>query len=241
MAPQVQSTMTAPTTSSANTPALRAPRVVAIAVDDTVDAEEAVQWAVSNVIRAGDVVHLLHVISDPRSSSTPVGSSSAGAQSMPSFVEPQERKKHVERLKAKANTMLQRRFIPILETAKAEFEVCRVSGMAALAVMQHQGLRRCRCGAAAAGLILQQPGLLDMMQWCCTGNADSAAQFTPGKIAVVLWAGTKLGVQARHYSEAQVDLLRETGVKSAAGIGSLLCSHTDHLGASMLLIASHGT
>lgn len=54
-----------------------------------------------------------------------VGSSSAGAQSMPSFVEPQERKKHVERLKAKANTMLQRRFIPILETAKAEFEVCR--------------------------------------------------------------------------------------------------------------------
>lgn len=79
-----------------------------------------------------------------------------------------------------------------------------MSGMAALAVMQHQGLRRCRCGAAAAGLILQQPGLLDMMQWCCTGNADSAAQFTPGKIAVVLWAGTKLGVQARHYSEAQV-------------------------------------
>lgn len=52
---QVQSTMTAPTTSSANTLALRAPRVVAIAVDDTVDAEEAVQWAVSNVIRAGEV------------------------------------------------------------------------------------------------------------------------------------------------------------------------------------------
>ena len=52
---QVQSTMTAPTTGSTNTPALPAPRVVAIAVDDTADAEEAVQWAVSNVIRAGEV------------------------------------------------------------------------------------------------------------------------------------------------------------------------------------------
>ena len=52
---QVQSTMTAPTTGSTNTPALPAPRVVAIAVDDTTDAEEAVQWAASNVLRAGEV------------------------------------------------------------------------------------------------------------------------------------------------------------------------------------------
>ena len=147
----------------------------------------------------------------------------AGAQSMPSFVEPHERKKHVERLKAKASTMLQRRFIPILETAKAEFEVCRwlvwrcaplaccgelsCQGIAALAILQHQGLRRCQCGAAAAGVILQHPGLPDMVQWRCTGNAGRAAQCTPGKAAVVLWAATKLGVQARHHLEAQVMLL----------------------------------
>ena len=79
-----------------------------------------------------------------------------------------------------------------------------VSGMAAQAVLQHQGLRRCQCGAAAARLLLQHPGLPKRR---CTGGADSAARYTPEKAAVVLWAATMLGVQARHTSGAQVRTL----------------------------------
>ena len=91
-----------------------------------------------------------------------------------------------------------------------------MSGTAAQAVPQHQGLQRCQCGAAAAGLILQRSGLLEMVHRRCTSHADSAAQPTPAKAAVVLWAATKLGLQARHYSEAQVMTLSHVGAAPAA-------------------------
>ena len=74
-----------------------------------------------------------------------------------------------------------------------------LSGIAVLAVLQQQGLRRCQCGATAARVVLQHPGLLEVVQWCSTGSADSAAHFTPEKPAVLFWAATKLGVQARHH------------------------------------------
>ena len=55
-----------------------------------------------------------------------------------------------------------------------------------------------------------------MVQWCCNGHADSAAQFTPEEAAVVLWAATKLGLQAGHYPEAQVTTLNRVSAAPAA-------------------------
>jgi hypothetical protein len=45
----------------------RAPRAVAVAVDTSPDSRFALRWTMDNLLRRGDVVHLLHVIPAPPS------------------------------------------------------------------------------------------------------------------------------------------------------------------------------
>lgn len=49
-----------------------------------------------------------------------------------------------------------------------------------------------------------------------------------------------LHILARHHVQYQVDLLRQKGTFSAAGIGELICEHAAKLEAGLMLIASHG-
>ena len=63
----------------------------------------------------GDYVYLAHVICDPRTPSTAVGSSSAALQWSPQRDEQRYAKEYLERLEHEAMTMLQGRFVPDLQ------------------------------------------------------------------------------------------------------------------------------
>lgn len=142
---------------AAAVPAAESRRIV-IAVDDTDDAQQAVEWAVRNVLRYGDVLHLLHVLRDNRTNETDVGQlSRAGASwATPDY---RERQAWFARLTDAANAMISRRFINILK---------------------------------------------------------------------------------KHHVEYQIDLLRQKGTFSAAGIGELICESAAKLDAELMMIASHG-
>jgi structural maintenance of chromosome 2 len=130
-------------------------------VDNTTDAEEAVEWAVQYLLRPGDELHLVHVVSDPRTNEVQVGAwGGGGAASAPAMVDYEDRQSHFHRLQQQAETMIAQRFAPQLRDAGSSFKV---------------------------------------------------------------------------------DILRERGMNSAAGIGHALCEHAAQLGSSIMLIASHGS
>ncbi|KAK9865047.1 hypothetical protein WJX84_011752 [Apatococcus fuscideae] len=124
------------TASVEQTPKVAAPplpqsnkRVLAIAVDDTADAREALEWLLEKVARPGDSLKLLHVISDPRSPSTAVGSMGAGSHTQWStFRSSNEesygsRQSYMNGLQERAAQMISRRFGPALKAAGAQHEV----------------------------------------------------------------------------------------------------------------------
>lgn len=72
---------------------------------------------------AGDTVHLAHVICDPRTPSTAVGSSTAATQWTPFRDEQLYAQEFFNRLEHEAQTMLSSRFIPSLQFTGIEYTV----------------------------------------------------------------------------------------------------------------------
>ncbi|KAK9867930.1 hypothetical protein WJX84_012218 [Apatococcus fuscideae] len=91
--------------------------------------QEALEWLLEKVARPGDSLKLLHVISDPRSPSTAVGSMGPGSHTQwSSFRGGNEesygtRQSYMSGLQEKANQMIKRRFGPALKGAGAAHEV----------------------------------------------------------------------------------------------------------------------
>ena len=78
---------------------------------DLQDCKQALQWALDNIYRTGDVVHLLHVTAVDQSSHI-----SAFGQS------DEHEEEHQEELKVEhARMVLEERFTPVLEAAKVLF------------------------------------------------------------------------------------------------------------------------
>ena len=73
--------------------------------------------------RSGDTVHLAHVICDPRTSATAVGSSGVGTQWSPTRDEAVFTREFLLRLEHEANAMMASRFIPSLQFTGIEHKV----------------------------------------------------------------------------------------------------------------------
>lgn len=136
------------------------PRRLCVAADGTDEALAAMQWAVQRLLDPArrDVVHLAHVVSDPRTPQMAVDATrEGGVQWSPVLEQQQLAAEWRQRLEEQGRQLLLQRFVPPL----------RASGVA-----------------------------------------------------------------------YEVDVLRQRGARSAAGIGELLCSTADGMWA--LLVASHG-
>lgn len=72
---------------------------------------------------AGDTIHLAHVIADPRTPSTAVGSSTAATQWSPARDERLYASEFFSRMEHEAHTMLESRFIPSLQFTGINYEV----------------------------------------------------------------------------------------------------------------------
>ncbi|KAL3159376.1 hypothetical protein ABBQ38_009807 [Trebouxia sp. C0009 RCD-2024] len=94
------------------------PRSVLIAIDYTSDAEQALQWALDFVVKPGDQVTLVHVISNPRASST-----DGGYRGGLDFQEVQDMRNFVKRLKKLELQKIGQRFQPMLQAADVSYEV----------------------------------------------------------------------------------------------------------------------
>ncbi|KAK9811262.1 hypothetical protein WJX72_000776 [[Myrmecia] bisecta] len=137
------------------------PKNLVIAIDRTSDAREAVQWALQHVASPDDTIHLLNVISDPRSSEITVGATSAGDQWDPTRASDYStRKSWISKLEKDARAAVKQDFLPLFKSAKVHVEI---------------------------------------------------------------------------------NIVKATGPKSAAGIGQAICDKTQELSGSLLFIASHGT
>jgi nucleotide-binding universal stress UspA family protein len=89
-------------------------RRIVFAVDGTTSCEEGLKWLSRQIARKGDTVHLAHVICDPRTPSTAVGSSAAATQWSPQRDEQSYAKEFLGRVEKEANDMLESRFVPPL-------------------------------------------------------------------------------------------------------------------------------
>lgn len=137
-----------------------AKRKLLFAVDNKEGSIRALQWILQNIVRKGDVVHLAHVITNPRTPMTSVDSSGAGGfQWSPQPEMPQLTKEWNQRLEERGRTMVMENFVPLVREAGCAYEV---------------------------------------------------------------------------------DMLKQRGATSAAGIGELICSRASKVGADLVFIASHG-
>ncbi|KAI7836636.1 hypothetical protein COHA_009521 [Chlorella ohadii] len=96
------------------TPASTARKFV-FAVDGKPENEQALLWASTNLFSKGDKVYLAHCLSDPRTPSTAVGSSSAATQWSPARDEQRYAKEYFLRLEHESSAMLQGRYVPLLQ------------------------------------------------------------------------------------------------------------------------------
>ena len=98
-------------------------RRIVFAVDGTVHSEEGLRWFARNIARRGDVVHLIHVVCDPRTPSTAVGSSAAALQWSPMRDEQTFAKEFMSRAVHEAHEMMEERYVPSLEMNGIESKV----------------------------------------------------------------------------------------------------------------------
>lgn len=98
-------------------------RRIVFAVDGTVHSEEGLRWFARNIARKGDVVHLVHVVCDPRTPATAVGSSAAALQWSPMRDEQTFAKEFMSRAVHEAHDMMEERYVPSLEMNGIESKV----------------------------------------------------------------------------------------------------------------------
>lgn len=98
-------------------------RRIVYAVDGTVHSEEGLRWFTRNITKKGDKVYLAHVLCDPRTPSTAVGSSTAATQWSPARDEQVFAKEFRSRAEREATEMIESRYVPSLEMNGIEYEI----------------------------------------------------------------------------------------------------------------------
>lgn len=98
-------------------------RRIVYAVDGTIHSEEGLRWFTRNIAKKGDKVHLAHVLCDPRTPSTAVGSSTAATQWSPMRDEQIFAKEFKSRAEHEATEMIESRYVPSLEMNGIDYEI----------------------------------------------------------------------------------------------------------------------
>ena len=98
-------------------------RRIVYAVDGTIHSEEGLRWFTRNIAKKGDKVHLAHVLCDPRTPSTAVGSSTAATQWSPMRDEQVFAKEFKSRAEHEATEMIESRYVPSLEMNGIDYEI----------------------------------------------------------------------------------------------------------------------
>lgn len=98
-------------------------RRIVYAVDGTTYSEEGLRWLTRNIAKKGDKVHLAHVLCDPRTPSTAVGSSTAATQWSPVRDEQVFAKEFQSRAEHEATEMIESRYVPSVEMNGIDYEI----------------------------------------------------------------------------------------------------------------------